>query len=141
MVDANLNREELDFCDDLQCCGKFVAISNRDNKKMLIPFKDVMIRTHLMGPMAATTVELKYVNLGQDSLESTFVLPLDKKSVLSSFTASIDDREIVTQVVEKDRATRTYEDAIAGGKAAVMATRSKKNEEVLTIAIGNIQPG
>ena len=34
-----------------------------------------------------------------------------------------------------------YQDAMARGRAAVMATRSKKNEEVLTLQLGNILPG
>ena len=62
------------------------------------------IRSIFMGPRAATTIELAYVNSGQTTLETTFVLPLDSKTVLSKFEAFIDDKVIGTKVTRKEQA-------------------------------------
>ena len=56
--------EGLDFCEDLKCCGKFVAIAKNDDEKKLMPFKDIQIKTYFIGATAATQVELEYINAG-----------------------------------------------------------------------------
>ena len=45
-----------------------------------------------------------------------------------------------TKVTEKEKAAEIYQDAIAGGKAAVHAEREKK-DETLTVRLGNLMPG
>ena len=86
-------------------------------------------------------IELTYVNPEANSpLEVTYILPLDKTSVLAKFEANLDNRKIVTKVTNKDRANEKYDDAIAGGKAAIIAERKTK-DEVMLIKLGNLLPG
>ena len=73
-------------------------------------------------------------------LEVTYIMPIEKTSVLAKFEASIDERKIVTKVVQTARAKERYDDAIAGGKAAIIAERKAK-DEVLLIKLGNLLPG
>lgn len=53
---------------------------------------------------------------------------------------TIDDSVIVTKVQTKEQAKERYDDAIARGNAAVIA-ESKKKDEVMTVKLGNLQPG
>ena len=105
--------------------------------------KKVDISCELRGPQAAINVELTYVNPSKKNpVECTYIFPLDKGTLLSKFEASIDGREIETQIMEKEKADVVYDDAIAGGNAAVLAKRSaKKKEETLTLKLGNLNPG
>ena len=61
--------------------------------------------------------------------------------ILSKFEASIDGNIIETQIMEKEQAYVVYEDAVAGGNVAILAERSKKKEETLTLKLGNLGPG
>ena len=66
---------------------------------------------------------------------------MDPNTVLASFEAKIGDRVINTKVTEIESAKEAYDDAVAGGKAAVMAQKTKKKqEETLTVKLGNLLP-
>ena len=61
--------------------------------------------------------------------------------MLCKFEASINDKIIVTKVTSKEAAKEKYEDAMASGKAAILAERSYKKDEILTVKLGNLLPG
>ena len=108
----------------------------------MLPLKKVVINSDLRGATSTTEVELTYVNpLVDQPLECTYTFPLDKNTVLAKFDAIIDDRVVYTKVTEKEKAKEQYDDAVAGGKAAVLAERSSKKEETLTVKLGNLLPG
>ncbi len=46
---------------------------------------------------------------------------------------------MVTKIEEKEKAEEKYEDAMASGKAAVLATRSSHKKETV-IKLGNLNP-
>ena len=58
------------------------------------------------------------------------------------FEATIDDRVISTRVIDKQAAKERYDDAVAGGKAAVYAERQVNNEkeENVIVKLGNLMP-
>ena len=130
------------LCQNKKCCGKFIFYAEKEDKsKVLLPLKKVDVKSELRGATAITNVELTYQNPNEDSpLECTYVFPLEKTTLLSKFEAIIDDKVVETKVVEKEKAKEKYEDAIASGNAAVMAERSKKKEETLTVKLGNLLP-
>jgi len=102
----------------------------------------VDIKAELRGSTAVTNVELTYFNPNAENpMECTYVFPLEKTTILSRFEAVIDDTVVFTKVTEKETAQEKYDDAIASGNAAVMAERSKKQEETMTIKLGNLLPG
>ena len=86
-------------------------------------------------------MELTYDNLNQERpLECKFMLPLEKSTLLAKFEAVIDDKSFLTKVMKKEKAEEKYDDAVADGKAAVIAKLEKK-EENMTIKLGNLMPG
>ena len=103
--------------------------------------KKVDVKCEIRGATAITNVELTYQNPNDDSpLECTYVFPLEKTTLLAKFEAIIDDKIVETKVIEKEKAKERYEDAIASGNAAVMAERSKKKDETMTVKLGNLLP-
>ena len=54
-------------------------------------------RSELRGSTASTNVELTYVNPSRDSpLECTYVIPIEKSTLLAKFEAVINDRVVET---------------------------------------------
>ena len=87
-----------------------------------MPLKKVSINCELRGPTAATNVEMTYINTNEEnSIECSFILPMDNSMILSKFEASIDGNHIETKIKEKEQAQEIYEDAIAAGNTAVLA--------------------
>ena len=69
----------------------------------MIPLKKVDIKSELRGPTAVSNIELTYINSYTDNpLECTYVLPLEKATVLAKFEAVINDRVIETKVIRKE---------------------------------------
>ena len=109
--------------------------------KSLVPLKAVSVKAELRGPTAVTSVELTYFNpSAENPMECTYTFPLEKTTILSKFEAEIGGRVVKTKITEKEKAQEMFEDAVAGGHAAVHAERSKK-DEVLTVKLGNLMPG
>ena len=52
----------------------------------------------------------------------------------------MDDRVIEGKIMEKEKAQEKYDDAIAGGNAAVMVQEKEKNNDLLKMTIGGINP-
>ena len=141
---ANIEAISLAFpkpCNNKRCCGKYLFYAEVEKSRVLMPLTKVDVKAELRGATADTNVELTYINPSTDSpLECTYTFPLEKTSVLAKFEAVIDDKVVVTKVTEKESAKEKYDDAIAGGNAAVLAERKKK-DETLTVKLGNLLPG
>lgn len=107
-----------------------------------MPLKKVSVKSELRSATAVTNIELTYQNLSENNpLECTYVFPLEKTTLLAKFEAVIDDRVVATKVMEKEKAKEKYDDAVAQGNAAVLAERSSKKEETMTVKLGNLLPG
>lgn len=143
MVEAVEKKEGLKLCKNNRCCGKYLFYAEKEEgKRELVPLKKVDIKAELRGAIATINMELTYTNPSSDSpLECTYVFPLEKSTILSKFEAVIDGKTVYTKVTNKETAREAYDDAIAGGKAAVMAERSNKKEETMTVKLGNLLPG
>ena len=75
-------------------------------------------------------------------LECTFSYPIEKDTVVSKLICTIEDRVIEAKVKSKQQAKETNNDAIASGKSAVYAERKEsKDEEIVTLSVGNLLPG
>lgn len=120
---------------------EYILFAEKDDQKVLLPLKKVDIKSELHGATAVSTIELTYINpLLDNPLECTYVFPLIKTTILAKFEAIIDDKVIETKVIRKEKAQEKYEDAVASGNAAVLAER-KKNQETMTVKLGNLLPG
>lgn len=106
---------------------------------MLLPLKKVDVKSEIRGSFAVTNVELRYVNPHKDvPLECTYVFPVEKSTILAKFEAMIDNRVVVTKIMEKEKAQEKFDDAVACGHAAVMAM---KDDTTMSVSLGNLLPG
>ena len=81
----------------------------------------------LEGPLAIVDIELTYINEDTESpIECSYEFLLDPDTVMSRLIAKIGDKEVEAKIKEKERAKEIYEDAMAGGKAAVFAEKKSQ---------------
>ena len=93
-----------------------------DKVEELLPLKKVDVKAVITGASATVDIELCYQNPREEqSIEATYEFPLEKQTILSKLSAQIDGKIVETKVQSKEEAKETYDDAIAGGNAAVMA--------------------
>ena len=108
---------------------------------VLMPLTNINVKTEIRGIYASIKVEMTYKNPTPDRpYECSYTFPLEKTSFLANLEAFIGDKQIKTQVVEKEEAKERYEDAMAAGNAAVLAERESA-DKTLSIKLGNLLPG
>ena len=124
-----------------KCIYSLVGMDNAQGSDVLLPLKKVEIKGELRGALATTCVEMTYLNPHEDRpLECKYSFPLEKSTMLANLEVSIDDRVMITKIIDKEDAKEKYDDSVAAGKAVVMAERKKK-DEVMTVRLGNLMPG
>jgi Ca-activated chloride channel family protein len=84
-----------------------------------------------------------FVNDLEDPVEATYMFPTDpdQHTVVSKLLIEMDDKIVEGKVFEKEKAKEKYEDALAGGHAAVMVQEHEKEPDLLKMNIGGIHPG
>ena len=108
----------------------------------LLPFKSVNINGVIEGPLATLDIELKYQNpWGDRPIECSYEFPLSKNTILSQLKLSIKDKVIFAEVKNKKQAQEEYKQAIKDNLTAVLAERDTKENESMTIKLGNIGRG
>ena len=130
---------------ELKCCQqhKMVvkSLDSANRQDSLLPLQKVAIDVLIAGPFATVDLDLTYLNPSADcALEATYEFPLEKGTLLAKLVAKLDDKTIEAQVQEKQQAHEKYDDAVASGKAAVLAERSSKDKEILMVKLGNLLP-
>lgn len=94
------------------------------------------------GVIATTNVQFVYANESSENpVETTFEFPVDKDIVISKLICTIGDKVVEAKVQSKEEAKQKYDDAIAGGKAAVYAEKKSEERESMTLMLGNLLPG
>ena len=74
------------------------------------------------------------------AIECIFEFSLSENSIMTSLTATIGDKVIQSKIQEKEEAKEEYDDAIAGGHAAIIAEKSEKRKDAISLKLGNLLP-
>lgn len=107
---------------------------DKDDKEYLVPLKAVKVGGCLEGPLAIVDIDLTYINEDSESaIECSYEFPLDKDTVVSRLVAKIGDKEIEAKIKEKELAKEVYDNAMAGGNAAVYAEKKSNDAESMRI--------
>lgn len=83
-----------------------------------------------------------FINELEEPVEATYQFPTDpdQHTVVSNVLFQLGDKEVEGKVIGKEKAQERYDDAIAGGNAALMVQESAKDKDLLEMQIGGIQP-
>ena len=115
----------------------------KQERQALVPLKHVSMQGRLEAGHATLDVKLCYMNLSEDNspIECTFEMPIEQSTTITKLMVQIDDRLVEAKIKAKEEAKETYNDAIAAGNTAVYAERSGKQNESVTLKLGNLLPG
>ncbi len=104
-----------------------------------IPLQGVSVEAKIRDFCSRVTVTQRYRNQESDPVEAVYVFPLDETAAVCGFEALIDEVHVVGEVMEREKAFETYDDAIAEGHGAYLLDQERP--DVFTASIGNIPPG
>ena len=88
---------------------------------------------------ATTELIQYYQNPSDKPIELQIQLPIKEEINLSKFEISINNKKIISKLLEKEKVKEKYTDAIAKGNTAIMSDYSKKFKSY-NINIGNLNP-
>jgi len=72
----------------------------------------LQVEVNINDNVANTHVTQVFRNPYDHQMEGTFVFPLPKEAVISAFSMWIDGEKVAGELLEKEKATRTYEDIV-----------------------------
>jgi Ca-activated chloride channel family protein len=105
----------------------------------LSPLEGARIDVRIDDLLAEFTLTQSFRNGSRDDIEAVFTFPVPVDAVFLGLNATLGERELEGQVIEKQQARRTYEQSIAQGDSAVLVERTENG--LLTTNIGNLKPG
>jgi Ca-activated chloride channel family protein len=103
-----------------------------------IALRGVRLRSRLSGMSQRTTIEQTYVNLERGPIEAVYTIPLPESAAVCGFEVVTGDRVLTGEIDEIEKATETYDDAIADGHGAFLAEQHRP--DVFSVRVGNLLP-
>ena len=116
----------------------FLVLSD-DPGKNALPLKSTRADVKIVGKVADVTVTQVYQNRGKKTLEAIYVFPGSTRAAVHAMRMKVGDRVIDAQIMERQRARQTYEDARKGGQTTSLLEQQRPN--VFQMNVANILPG
>jgi hypothetical protein len=116
------------------------GLYSMETSEQEIPLK----KSHLEAKVFNSAVNIKYSqtynNDSKKPIEVVYKFPADDFFSVTGFKIKMDDKEIDTQIMEKEEAKQKYDDQVAQGNTAAKINYDENVPEVLELVIGAIQP-
>jgi len=97
------------------------------------------VRAEVSGLVARVWVRQTFLYQGAEPVEGLYQYPLPPEAAVDSLTVTLDDRRIVGEIREREKARRDYEQARSEGRRAALVEQEKAN--LFTTSVANIEPG
>ena len=99
----------------------------------------VFISCEVNEIFAATEVTQYFTNELENPIELKILFPINKKLSLSKFIVSMDEKNIISKVMSKEKAEEKYSDTIASGNVGFKSSYEDENKSY-SVNIGNLAP-
>jgi Ca-activated chloride channel family protein len=116
----------------------FVVLSD-DPEKDALPLKSTRADVKIAGKVADVRVTQVYKNLGKKTLEAIYVFPGSTRAAVHAMRMTVGDRVIEAEIMERQKARQTYEDAKKAGQTTSLLEQQRPN--VFQMNVANILPG
>ncbi len=107
--------------------------------KTKLPLEHTHVKAKLTGFVAEVEVAQTYTNPYGKPIEAVYVFPLPENSAVNHMRMVIGKRVIEADVMERQAARRTYQQARHAGHTAALLEQERPN--VFTQSVANIEPG
>ena len=119
----------------------------QEDSNTAIPLKQVGFNVEVNQGFADFVLHQLYENNEDAPLEIVFKMPLSDTFTLNQIVIdfTLEDgkkKQIVTKVADRQKAEEQYEDKVAQGKTALLATLPavRQDYQMLTVKMGNMPP-
>jgi len=116
----------------------FVVLGDNPETDAL-PLKSTRAEVKIAGKVADVTVTQIYKNQGKKALEAIYVFPGSTRAAVHALRMTVGDRIIEAEVMERQKARQTYEDAKKAGQTTSLLEQQRPN--VFQMNVANILPG
>ena len=114
---------------------------HRVEKNLHVPLKSVHVEAKIRSFAADVQITQVFRNGETNPIEAVYCFPIEERAAVYSFTARIDDREIVAQLKAKKQAQQEYTDALQQGNGAYLLEQDEKSQDNFIINVGALPPG
>lgn len=104
-----------------------------------LPLRHTDVRASITGLVAEVEVRQTYENTHAEAIEAVYTFPLPENSAVRDMEIVIGDRTIKAEIMKREQARRTYEQARARGNTAALLEQERTN--IFTQSVANIAPG
>ena len=98
----------------------------------------ILINSELNEFYAKTNITQYYKNYSENPIELILKFPYNSSVQFSKFTLEMNNKKVVSKVLDKEKAEEKYNDAIASGNVGVI---SSIKDKFIKVNIGNISGG
>lgn len=116
----------------------FVVLSD-DPEKDALPLKSTRAEVKIAGKVAEVKVTQIYKNEGKKTLEAIYVFPASTRAAVHAMRMTVGNRVVEAEIMERQKARQTYEDAKRQGKTTSLLEQQRPN--VFQMNVANILPG
>ena len=117
----------------------YFVVLGEDTETDALPLKSTQAEVKIAGKVADVTVTQIYKNQGKKTLEAIYVFPGGTRAAVHALRMTVGDRIIEAQVMERQKARQTYEDAKKAGQTTSLLEQQRPN--VFQMNVANILPG
>lgn len=149
---TSINDEDIFYSINyLDTCTRYNVFCDLDNKiipksglianysEYSLPLIDMVTEVSCLDDISDITIHQVYNNTNNDTVTGELVLPLPENSAIYEFEALIDNQEIISVVLEKNKANTIYKNAMKDNNSAFLLSEESSN--VFRINLGNIPAG
>ncbi|MCA9650510.1 MAG: TonB-dependent receptor [Myxococcales bacterium] len=111
----------------------------RDGAGNPLPLRHTGVHAELIGHVAAVQVRQTFHNASTVPIEVVYAFPLPENSAVSDMRMVIGERVIASEIMHREAARETYEEARDQGYTAALLEQERPN--VFTQSVANIAPG
>lgn len=117
----------------------YFLVKTDDPEKDLLPLKATRADIKITGVVAEVKITQVYKNQGKKALEAIYVFPASTRAAVHAMRMTVGERIIEAQIMERQKARQTYEQAKEEGKTTSLLEQQRPN--VFQMNVANILPG
>jgi Ca-activated chloride channel homolog len=104
-----------------------------------LPLRSTRADIRISGIIADVTVTQSYKNEGKKTLEAIYIFPGSTRAAVYAMRMTVGERVIEAEIMERQKARATYEQARQAGQTASLLEQQRPN--VFQMNVANILPG
>ncbi|XP_071167550.1 von Willebrand factor A domain-containing protein 5A-like [Mytilus edulis] len=112
-----------------------------EGKYTTVPLKESKVHVTVQGFIANVESQLTYNNDTLEALQTSFIFPMDDMSAVYKFEADVNNKHIIAECQDKQKAKETYIEAISSGHTAMFLSEDDASADIFECKLGNLPAG